>query len=114
MRIVHEILDTKVEQSLNVLLGIKPGHFTEAILEKAIKSTKNRNTGVLENISPEVWNSQDFIEIIFRVYKVTYNQDVIERCTESRILSFQNGRDLGTAKIYRGITLTSIATIFFN
>lgn len=40
---VHDILDTEVEKTIENLLGIKPGIFTDAKLETALKK-KNSKT----------------------------------------------------------------------
>ena len=63
---------------------------------------------------PEVWNSKQFDDILLRHCNAVYNQNRIERWTTGCILLFPKKGDLGLAKNYRGITLTSIAAKIYN
>ena len=51
---------------------------------------------------------------MLRHCNAVYNQNPIDRWTKGFILPFPKKGDLGLAKIYRGITLTSIAAKIYN
>ena len=65
-------------------------------------------------ISPEVWKTRQFDDILLRHCNAVYNQNPIDRWTKGCILPFPKQGDLGLAKNYRGITLTSIAAKIYN
>ena len=62
---------------------------------------------MLDEIPPEVWKTREFDDILVRHCNTVYNQNTIDRCTKGCILPFPKKGDLGIAKNYRGITLTS-------
>ena len=68
----------------------------------------------LEEILPEVWKTRQFDDILLRQCNAVYNQNGIERWMKGCILPFPKKVDLGLAKYYRGITLTSIAAKIYN
>ena len=61
-------------------------------------------------IPPEVWKTRQFDDILLRHCNAVYNQNPIDRWMKGFILPFPIKGDLGLAKNYRGITLTSIAS----
>ena len=63
---------------------------------------------------PEVWKTRQFDDILLRHCNAVYNQNPIEKWTKGCILPFPKKGDLGLAKNYRGITLTSIAAKIYN
>ena len=75
---------------------------------------KNRKAEGLDKIPSEVWKTRQIDDILLRQCNVVYNQNRIERWTKGCILPFPKKSDLGLAKNYRGITLTSIAAKIYN
>ena len=51
---------------------------------------------------------------MLRHCNAVYNQNTIDRWIEGHILPFPKKGDLGIAKNFRGITLTSIAAKIYN
>ena len=68
----------------------------------------------LDEIPPEVWKTRQFDEILLRHYNAVYNENPIDRWMKGCILPFHKKGDLGLAKNYQGITLTSIAAKIYN
>ena len=68
----------------------------------------------LDEIPPEVWKTRQFDDILLLHCNAVYNQNPIDRWTKGCILPFLKKGDLGLAKNYRGITLTSIAAKIYN
>ena len=68
----------------------------------------------LDEIPSEVWKTRQFDDILLRHCNAVYNQNPIDRWTKGCILAFPKKGDLGLAKNYRGITLTSIAAKIYN
>ena len=75
---------------------------------------KNRKAAGLDEIPPEVWKTRQFDDILLRQCNAVYSQNRIERWTKGCILPFPKKGDLGLAKNYRGMTLTSIAAKIYN
>ena len=63
---------------------------------------------------PEVWKTRQFDDILLRHYNTVYYQNPIDRWIKGCILPIHKKGDLGLAKNYRGITLTSIAAKIYN
>ena len=95
-------------------LDIKLGPFTPEELYSVLTKIKNRKAAGLEEIAPEVWKTRKFDDILLRHSNAVYNQNPIDRWMKGCILPFPKKDDLGLAKNYRGITLTSIATKIYN
>ncbi len=55
-----------------------------------------------------------FDDILLQHCNAVYNQNPIDRWMKGCILPFPKKGDLGLAKNYRGITLTSIAAKIYN
>ena len=108
------VSDTVVEQIVDYPLDIKLGNFLDAEIIEVIKKTKNKKAAGLDNIPPEVWKTQAFNDILLDLCNAVYNGEMIEKWTEGCILPFPKKGDLGLAKNYRGITLTSIAAKIYN
>ena len=68
----------------------------------------------LDEIPPEVWKTRQFDDILLRHCNAVYNQNPIDRWMKGCILPFPKKGNLGLAKNYRGITLTSIAAKIYN
>ena len=61
-----------------------------------------------------MWKTRQFDDILPWQCNAVYSQNRIERWTKGCILPFPKKGDLGLAKNYRGITLTSIAAKIYN
>ena len=90
-------------------LEIKLGQFTQEELDPVLRKIKNRKAAGLDEILPEVWKTRQFDDILLRYCNAVYNQNPIDRSMKGCILPFPKKGDLGLAKNYRSITLTSIA-----
>ena len=95
-------------------LDIKLGPFTQEELDSVLRKIKNRKAAGLDEIPPEVWKTRWFNDILLRHCNTIYNQNPIDRWMKGCILPFPKNGDLGLAKNYRGITLTSIAAKIYN
>ena len=91
---------------------IKLGQFMQEELDSVFRK-KNRKAAVLELLQ-EVWKTKEFDGVVLRQYNDVYNQNTIDRSTMECILPFPKKGDLGLAKNYRGITLTSITAKIYN
>ena len=90
-------------------LDIKLGPFSLEELESVLRKIKNRKATGLHEITPEVWETRQFDDILLRHCNAVYYQNPIDRWMKGCILPFPKKDDLGFAKNYRGITLSSIA-----
>ena len=79
-----------------------------------MKKIKNRKAAGLDEIPPEVWKTRKFDDILLRHCNAVCNQNPIDRWMKGCILPFPKKGNLGLAKNYRGITLTSIAAKIYN
>ena len=95
-------------------MDIKLGAFTPEELDSVHRKIKNRKTAGLDKIPPEVWKTRQFDDILLRQSYTVYNQNLIDRWMKGCILPSPKKGDLGLAKNYRGITLTSIAAKIYN
>ena len=93
---------------------IKLGQFTQEELDSVLRKTKNRKAAELDEIPSEVLKTKEFDDILFRHCNAVYNQNTIDRWTKGCIPLFPKKRNFGLAKIYRSITLTSIAATIYN
>ena len=95
-------------------LDIKIGPFTQKELDLVLRKIENRKAAGLDEIPQEVWKTRQFDDILLRHCNAVYNQNLIDRWMKGCILPFPKKGDLGLAKNYRGITLTSIAAKIYN
>ena len=109
-KITHEPI-TRIDSKQ---LDIKLGPFTQEELDSVLRKIKNRKAAGLDEIPPEVWKTRQFDDILHRHCNAVYNQNPIDRWMKGCILSFPKKGDLGLAKNYQGITLTSIAAKIYN
>ena len=109
-KITHEPITRIISKQLD----IKVGPFTQKELDSVLKKIKNRKAAGLDEIPPEVWKTRQFDDILLRHCNAVYNQNPIDRWMKGCILPFPKKGDLGLAKNYRGITLTSIAAKIYN
>ena len=75
---------------------------------------KNRKATGLDEVPPEEWKTRQFNDILLRHCNAVYNQNPIDRWMKGCILPFPKKSDLGLAKNYQDITLTSIAAKIYN
>ena len=78
-------------------MDIKLGPFTQEEFDSVLINIKNRKAAGLDESPQEVWKTRQFDDILLR-----------------HILPFPKKDDIGIAKNYRGITLTSIAAKICN
>ena len=109
-----KITDEQITRIISQQLDIKLGPFTKEELDSVLKKIKNRKAAGLDEIPPEVWKTRQFDNILLRQCNAVYSQNRIERWMKGCILPFPKKGDLGLAKNYRGITLTSIAAKIYN
>ena len=109
-----KITDEPITRIISKQLDIKLGPFTKEELDSILKKIKNRKAAGLDEIPPEVWKTRQFDDILLQQCNTVYSQNTIERWMKGCILPFPKKGDLGLAKNYRGITLTSIAAKIYN
>ena len=94
-------------------LDIKLGPFTQE-LDSVLRKIKNKKAAGLDEIPPEVWKTRQFDDILLQHCNTVYNLNPIDRWMKGCILPFPKKGDLGLAKNYWGITLTSITAKIYN
>ena len=104
-KVTHEPITRIISKQLDIKL--RP--FTQEELDSVLRKIKNRKPAGLDEIPPEVWKTRQFDDILLRHCNAVYNQNPIDRWMKGCILPFPKKGDLGLAKNYRDITLTSIA-----
>ena len=109
-KVTHEPI-TKITRNQ---LDIKLDQFTQEEFDSVLKKLKNRKAAGFDEIHPEVWKTKEFDDILLRHCSAVYNQNTIDRWTNGCILPFPEKGDLGIAKNYRGITMTSIAAKMYS
>ena len=109
-KITHEPITRIISKQLDIKLG----PFTQEELDSVLRKIKNRKAAGLDEIPPEVWKTRQFDDILLRHCNAVYNQNPIDRWTKGCILPFPKKGELGLAKNYRGITVTSIAAKIYN
>ena len=109
-KITHEPITRIISKQLDIKLG----PFTQEELDSVLRKIKNRKAAGLDEILPEVWKTRQFDDILLRHCNAVYNQNPIDRWMKGCILPFPKKGDLGLAKNYRGITLTSIEAKIYN
>ena len=109
-KVTHE----PITRIINKQLDIKLGPFTPEELDSVLRKIQNRKAAELNEIPPEVWKTRQFSDMLLRHFNAVYIQNPIERWTKRCIPPFPKKGDLGLAKNYRGITLTSIAAKIYN
>ena len=109
-KITHEPITRIISKQLDIKLG----PFTQEELDSVLRKIKNKKAAGLDEIPPEVWKTRQFDDILLRHCNAVYNQNPIDRWMKGCILPFPKKGDLGLAKNYRGITLTSIAAKIYN
>ena len=108
--VTQELITRIISKQLDIKLGL----FTKEELDSVLRKIKNRKAAGLDEIPPEVWKTRQFDDILLRLCNAVYNQNPIDTWTKGCILPFPKKGDLGLAKNYRVITLTSIAAKIYN
>ena len=103
-----------IKRIINKQLDIKLGTFTLEELYSVLRKIKNRKATGLDEIPPEVWKTRLFDNTLLWHCNAVNNQNLIYRWAKGCILPFPKKGDLGLAKNYRGITLTSIEAKIYN
>ena len=103
-KVTHEPI-TKI---INKQLDIKLRQFMQEELDSVLRKIKNKKVAGLDEIPPETWKTREFDDILLRHCNAVYNQTIIDGWTKGYILPEKG--NLGLAKNYRGMTLTSITT----
>ena len=109
-KITHEPITRIISKQLDIKLG----PFTQEVLDLVLRKIKNRKAPGLDEIPPEIWKTRQFDDILLRHCNAVCNQNPIDRWMKGCIHPFPKKGDLGLAKNYRGITLTSIAAKIYN
>ena len=109
-----KVTNEPITRIISKQLDIKLGPFTKELLDSVLRKIKNRKAAGLDEIPPEVWKTRQFDDILLRQCNTVYNQNRIERWMKGCILPFPKKGELGLAKNYRGIILTSIAAKIYN
>ena len=109
-----KVTNELITRIISKQLDIKLGPFTKEELNSFLRKIKNRKTAGLNEIPPEVWKIRQFDDILLQQCNAVYNQNRIERWMKGCILPFPKKGDIGLAKNYRGITLSSIAAKIYN
>ena len=109
-KVTHEPFTRIISKQLDIKLG----PFTQEELDSVLRKIKNRKAAGLDEIPLKVWKTRQFDDILLRHCNTVYNQNPIDRCLKGCILPFSKKGDLGLAKNYQGITLTSIVAKIYN
>ena len=109
-KITHEPITRIISKQLDIKLG----PFTQEELDSVLRKINNRKAAGLDEIPSEVWKTRQFDDILLQHCNAVYNQNPIDRWMKGCILPFPKKGDLGLAKTYRGIKLTSIAAKIYN
>ena len=110
LKVGHEPITKIIKNQLDIKLW----QFMQEELDTVLRKIKNRKTAGLDEIPPEVWKTREFNFMLLQYCNAVYNQNTIDRWTKGCILPFPKKVDLGIAKTYRGITLTSIVAKIYN
>ena len=109
-----EVTHESVTRIISKQLDIKLGPFTHEELDSVQRKIKNRKAAGFNEIPTEVWKFRKFDDIPLRHTNAVYNQKPIDRWMNGCILPTPKKGDLGLAKNYQGITLTTIAAKIYN
>ena len=110
LKVTHEPITRIISKQLDIKLG----PFTQEELDLVLRKIKNRKAAGLDEIPPEVWKTRKFDDILLRHCNAVCNQNPFDRWMMGCILPFPKKGNLGLAKNYRCITLTSVAAKIYN
>ena len=109
-----KVTQEPITRIISKQLDIKLGPFTQEEPDSILRKIKNRKAAGLDEIPPEVWKTRQFDDILLRHCNAVYDQNPIDRWMKGCILPFPKKGNLGLARNYWGITLTSIAAKIYN
>ncbi len=109
-KVTHEPINRIIHKQLDIKLG----PFTQGEPDSVLRKIKNRKATGLHEIPPEAWKTRQFDDILLRHCNAAYDLNPIDRWMKGCILPFPKKGDLGLAKNYRDITLTSIAAKIYH
>ena len=109
-----KVTDEPIMKIIDIHLDIKLGQCTQKELNIVLSKFKNRKAIGLDEIPLELWKTRKFNNILLRYCNTVYNQDTIDRWTNSCILPYPKIDDLGIAENYCGIMLTSMVVKIYN
>ena len=109
-----KVTQVSITRIISKQLDIKQGPFNQEELDLVLRKIKNGKAAGLDEIPPEVWKTRQFDDILPRHCNAVYDQNPIDRWKKGCFLPFPTKGDLGLAKNYRDITLTSIAAKIYN
>ena len=96
LKVTHEPISSIMSKQLDIKLEL----FTPEELDSVLRKIKDRKAAGLDEITPEVWKTRRFDDILLRHCNAVYNQNPIDRWMKGCILSFPKKGDLGLAKNY--------------
>ena len=109
-KVTHEPITRIISKQLDIKLGL----LTQEELNSVLRKIKNWKAAGLDEITPDVWKTREFDDILLWHCNVVYNQNTIDRWTKGCILLFPKKGNLGLTKNYRDITLTFIVAKIYN
>ena len=109
-KVTHEPITRIISKQLDIKLG----PFTQEELDSVLRKIKSTKAEGLDEIPLKVWKIRQFDYILLRHCNAVYYQNPVDRWMKGCILPFPKKGDLGLAKNYPGITLTSIAAKIYN
>ena len=83
-KITHEPITRIISKQLDIKLG----PFTQEELDSVFRKIKNRKAAGLDEITPEVWKTRQFDDILLWHCNAVYNQNPIDRWMKGCILPF--------------------------
>ena len=104
-----KVTDEPITKIIRNQLNIKLGKFMPKEFGVVLRKIKNRKAEGLDKIPAKSMENKEI-----RYYDAVYNQNIIDRWTKGCVLLFSLKGDLGIAKNYWGIILTSIAAKIYN
>ena len=107
-------MDEPITRIINKQLNIKLSPFSKEELDSVLKKLKIGKLPGWTRSPPRSVEDKQFDDILLRQCNAVYSQNRIERWMEGCILPFLKKGDLGLAKNYRRIALTSIAAKIYN
>ena len=104
-------MDEPITMIISNQLDIKLGQVTQEECDLVLRQIKNRKTAELDWITPVVWKTKKFDDILLRYNNAVYNQILMDK---SCIFPFPKKGDHRKAKNCRSKTFTSIAVRIYN
>ena len=109
-KVTHEPITRIISKQLDIKLG----PFAREEIDSVLRKIENIKAEGLDEIPQEIWKTKQFNDIQFQHCNVVYNQNPRDRWMKGFIHRLTKMGDLGLAKNYRCIKLTSIAAKIYN